>query len=106
MWPSVVKVVKYWEGLCKSKRPANKKSYDTLVTSYTDLLIPVKFQFFRYVASLFQEFLVTFQTNKPMIPFLAESLVNIFRNVFKIYLKRDVVSKADTTFCTIRAQCI
>ena len=30
-WPNIVQVIKYYEGLASSKRPRNKKSYDTLV---------------------------------------------------------------------------
>ena len=35
VWPSVLKVINYWEGLCKSSRPIIK-SYEVVVHYYTD----------------------------------------------------------------------
>ena len=29
VWKSVVATVRYWESLCKSKKPKNNKSFDT-----------------------------------------------------------------------------
>ena len=37
LWPNSVKVVKYWEGLCKIKRPKNKY-YETITKHYLDEL--------------------------------------------------------------------
>ena len=45
VWPSIVTLVRHFEGLCQSKRPKNK-SYDTFVTHHTDLLVPAKLHFF------------------------------------------------------------
>ena len=59
-------VVRYWEGLCKSKRPCNK-SYETLVTHYKDTLIPAKLQFFAFVTSIFKPYLLVFQTDRPVV---------------------------------------
>ena len=42
VWPSVLKVIKYWERLCKSSRPSIK-SYQVVVDHYADRLIPCKF---------------------------------------------------------------
>ena len=39
IWPLVVKVVKYWEGLCKSKGPTIN-SYKVTVDCYADLPVP------------------------------------------------------------------
>ena len=34
VWESVVATVRYWENLCKSKKPKNNNSFDTLVNYY------------------------------------------------------------------------
>ena len=36
VWPNVVKVVRYYQKLCKSKRPQNV-SYETLLQHYEDI---------------------------------------------------------------------
>ena len=58
-------VIKYWESLCKSKRTENT-SYEILTKHYKDPLVPAKLQFFEFVPSIFQPYLVIFQTNSPM----------------------------------------
>ena len=52
VWDSVVLTVKYWGGLCVSKRPKNNKSYDSLVKHHLDLLIPAKLHFFVFIAGI------------------------------------------------------
>ena len=51
IWPKIVEILKYWKSLPKSKQPGygrvgNNISYDYLVTSIADPLIPVKIMFF------------------------------------------------------------
>ena len=69
IWLNLVKVIKYWESLCKSKRPKNS-SYETLVLHYKDPLMIAKFHFFSYVAGIFKSYLVSFQTDSSMVPFV------------------------------------
>ena len=61
--------VKYWEPLCKSKGPS-MKSYKTLYSNISDLLVPAKLQFFASLANIFKPYLTAFQTDCPMIPFM------------------------------------
>ena len=88
-------VVKYWEGLCKSSRPKNK-SYETLVDHYTDPLVPAKLQFFAFIASIFKGYLVTFQTDKPMVPFMCSELENILNRLIRLVFKREAIELADS----------
>ena len=67
---SVVPTVKHWQSLNKSKRPKNSKSYDTLVEYHQDLFIPVKFHFFSFIAQILKPFLVIFQSDSPLLPFM------------------------------------
>ena len=87
VWPSCVKVIKHWESLAKSKRPASK-SYETLQKHHNDLLIPAKFQFFAFVAAVFEPYLTIFQTDIPMIPFMFEELERIYNNLLRLVIRR------------------
>ena len=87
IWPNIVKLVKYWLTLPASKRPKNNKSYETLLKYHTDPLIVVKLHFFKYIASLLKPFLVQFQTNKPMLPFLANELDTVLRRLMSLFVR-------------------
>ena len=60
LWPNIVKVVKHWQSLSKSKRPKNA-SYETLVKHHLDKYVPLKMQFFQDVASHLKAFLKCFK---------------------------------------------
>ena len=49
-------------------------SYECLQRHYTDLLVPAKLQFFAFVAGIFEPYLVMFQTDWPMLPFVFAEL--------------------------------
>ena len=66
IWKHIVAVVNHWEKLPKSRRPG-PKSYEHLKSAVEDLLTPAKLQFFSFFVSLFEPFLVMYQTNQPMI---------------------------------------
>ena len=59
VWKPLTNVIKYWESLRKSKHPKNT-SYEILSKHYKDPLVPVKLQFFAFVPSIFQSYLVIF----------------------------------------------
>ena len=46
VWESVVATVRYWESLCKSKKPKNNNGFNILVIHYQDLLMTAKLHFF------------------------------------------------------------
>ena len=73
IWSLIVSTVKYWEGLCKSKRLQNK-SYEASVAHHQDLLIPAKLQFFIFIAGILKPYLVVFQTDSPMVQFIYDEL--------------------------------
>ena len=94
VWPSIVALVRYFEGLCQSKRPRNNKSYDTLVVQHTDLLVPAKFHFVRFMASILQPYLVMFQTDAPMVPFMFDELSSILCRLLRsVYRKSKLDQK-------------
>ena len=80
---NVVKVVKHWEGLCKSKRHQNKL-YENLTKHYLDQLFMLRLQFFKDLTSQFRGFLELMQTDKPLVPFLEEALSDIVLTLMKM----------------------
>ena len=93
VWTSIIGLVKYFEGLCKSKRPQNK-SYETLLTQHTDTLVPAKLRFFHFLASIMQPYLVMFQTDAPMVAFMFDELSTIiYRLLWLVYRKSKLDQK-------------
>jgi len=62
----------------------------------SDLLLRSKTQFFISVASMVEPFLRKYQTDKPMVPFLYNDLGNCLSCLLKLFIKKEVVSAADT----------
>ena len=83
--------MKYWVGLSKSKQPGNK-SYECLKTHYTDPQVPSKMQFFAYVAGIFEPYLVMFQTDAPMLPFMLFELEKIFSGLMCLIFKQEKIT--------------
>ena len=88
-------MVKDYEKQAKPKRP-DSKSYQTLVKYHLDQFVPLRMEFFRYIAKILHEFLVDFQIDKPMVPFLANALETQMRRLARIILKREVLTNAKT----------
>lgn len=79
----------------KLKNPKNK-SFEILKISASDLLMPAKIACFQSVASIFQVFLLKYQTDKPMLPFLLDDLLELLKNLLVRFLKPDILSKCTT----------
>ena len=85
-----------------SKRPKdNRKSYETLVKYHLDVTVTAKVHFFKFIAFLFQEFLVSFQSDKPLISFLSSSLENVIK-IMKMFVLPVVIEKANTSYKLIK----
>ena len=91
----MVKIVKHWESLCKSKRPQNK-SYETFVKHHSDKFVPLRMQFFRFLTKKLKPFLLQFQSDKPMVLFLSDSLEELVRSLMKVIVKKEVLEEAST----------
>ena len=90
VWPTVLKVIKQREGLCKSSRPSIK-SYQVVLNYYTNKLIPCKLQFFSFIASIFQPYLEIFQTYSPILPFMYKELKTFFTTLLGLICKPDAI---------------
>ena len=67
IWPKIVDVVNFWKDLPKSKqlgkeKPGQNTSFDCLATSLNT-------------------FLINYQTDNPMVSFMAEALDNVLQNL-------------------------
>lgn len=80
--PVAERAIEVWPALKVYVNAAEKKkvttpstaSYDTLVAALKDPFIPAKLHFFLAVARSFNPFLTKFQTDEPVLPFLAREL--------------------------------
>ena len=58
-----------------------------------DPLLPAKFKFFELVSGKFKAFLRGIQINKPMVPFIADTLGDLVRDLFGRIIVKDVLKK-------------
>ena len=89
IWPNI-KIINFWKSLSKRKEPSNK-SFENVKIGVEDVLTPVKLSFFSYFASLFEPFLLKYQTKNPMQPYFYTDFVDLFRSVLKLIIKDEVV---------------
>ena len=90
IWPNIVKTVKYWTSLLKSKQP-KCKSFDIVSKAVNDVLTPLKSSFFIYMVSLFHPFLKKCQSELPLIPFLYDDLTEALKKVFQILIQNEKI---------------
>ena len=92
IWPHVLKIVKFWLGLAKSKQPKGS-SWENVSGAINDLFIVTKLKFFSYICSLVEPFLVKYQTQEPMIPYMYYDLKRLFKSLLKLIVKPDALEK-------------
>ena len=82
----------------KSKQPAKGegKQFLLLRKQVGSPLIQAKMKFMEYVASLLYEFLRRFQTDKPLVPFMAETLHTLVRSIMTMFIINETMQKADS----------
>ena len=67
-----------------------------MVKHFKDPLVPAKLQFFAFVASIFQPYVLIFQTNSPMIPFMFSELEKIFNQLIRLVFRKGAIDQAST----------
>lgn len=95
-------VKQYVEKVKKEKRIPKCKSFQLILHQLEDKLLDAKLTFFEAFACELQPFLTLFQSNEPMIPFLYENLLNIYKNILTRFVKAEVLEKADLTKLDIK----
>ena len=97
IWPNFVTRIKDWEGQCQSNR-LNNKSYETLFGHYQNHSVPLRMEFFRYIANLLQNVLTKFLAEKPFVAFLSSALEKQMRKLCRIVLKGCIINEATTAY--------
>ena len=97
IWPNVEKYINHVLKQPKSKQPTSA-SFSTVEKAMKDVLVPAKLQVFVHISKVLKPFLVRYQTNKPMIMFLAGDLYDICTKLMHKFIKKDILDSADTVY--------
>ena len=77
--------------------PKEHEGYQFVAKAVTlDKLLKAKHHFWISLAQDFHPFLSTYQTNRPMVPFLASDLEKLLRSIMSRFLKESVTTSAKT----------
>lgn len=85
IWPSIVKYIEHLNKLKSYEQPQGK-SFSTLQQAIKDPLMSAKFKLVELVANKLNLFLRGFQTDQPMVPFLAEVLKDILSSIMNMFI--------------------
>ena len=96
IWDHICQICKFWEGLVKSRQPSCK-SYETVLSATKDPLIIAKLNFFAHIARMLQSFLTTYQSVKPMTPFLHDDLYQLLKDITSKFMKSEVLDKCKSS---------
>lgn len=69
----------------------NTASCDTILAARDDDFIIPKLQFFLSVARSFNPFLTKYQTDEPVLPFLAKDLKELLMALLRLFVKRELL---------------
>ena len=76
--------------------PKKHEGYQFAKAVTLDKLLKAKHHFWISLAQDFHPFLSTYQTNRPMVPFLASDLEKLLRSIMSGFLKESVTTSAKT----------
>ena len=85
IWPAYVVYIEKLNKL-KSYQQPKGKSFPTLQQAIKDPLLTAKFKLVEMVANKLNVFLRGFQTDQPMVPFLAEVLKDILSSIMNMFI--------------------
>ncbi|XP_060788897.1 uncharacterized protein LOC132893778 isoform X2 [Neoarius graeffei] len=89
VWPSLML---YMDAVHKKQLPNPKmSSFDTIEAAIKDPLMTAKMHFFMTVARTFHPFMKKYQTDEPMMPFLAKDLAELIKSLLRRCVKREVL---------------
>ena len=89
---NIKNVFDFWECFAKSKRPKSK-SYENVKTHINGSLTLAKLKFFSFAASLLEPYLIKYDGDGPMLPFVNEDVKKLFKNLLALIIKLDVIAK-------------
>ena len=92
VWPDIVTFVNAVKE--KKVKDPKTKSYEIIKSSCSDPLMPAKIAFFASVAKQITPFLTAFQTDKPMLPFMGNSLCTLLKSLMGRFIKNELMAEA------------
>lgn len=95
VWPNIEKYVTTTLSGRKSKIPVIR-SFQNLKEHVLRPLSTAKLQFFTTIANFLTPFLKKFQSEEPMLPFMAEELYTILWTLLKKFIKKSVLEEVTT----------
>ncbi|KAL2076341.1 hypothetical protein ACEWY4_028042 [Coilia grayii] len=75
----------------KKVQKPNTASYDAILAARGDPLLIPKLQFFLSIARSFNPFLQKYQTDEPVLPFLAKDLTELLLSLLRRFIKRELL---------------
>ena len=94
IWPNIKKYVSSFRAT--PKKALQTASYATIKEACEGPLTVTKLEFFISVAKQLQPFLLKFQTDSPMTPFLRQSLKDLLLTLMCRFIKKDILEQADS----------
>ena len=99
IWPNIQKLWTWWSNQKpRSKQPCNleNKTMLHMKDALNDNLRTTKLHFFSFIAGKLQVYLIKYQSDKPLIPFLHRDLMGLLRSLLTLIIKKDIVDAAKT----------
>ena len=82
----------HWSKLAPSKQP-KCKSYEVLKGAVKDPLVVAKLNFFSFLAGQLLPYLTSYQSQKPMIPFLHSHLQQLVKELLGLTIKSELIDR-------------
>ena len=89
VWPNLIKLIKVWESLPKSKQPTCK-GYENVCDAMRDPFIILKLTFFSFSCGLVEPCLKVCQSNRPMVPFI----YSVIKSLLLLIAKPSIIEKS------------
>ena len=92
-WLNVCRFVKEMSNRSTSKQPTCK-SHNIVKNATGDVLLPLQLHTFNSIAQHLQPFLELYQTDRPMLPFLADDVHTMLKALMKRFVKSEILKDA------------
>ncbi|KAL7369705.1 hypothetical protein ABVT39_006167 [Epinephelus coioides] len=89
VWPMLQMYVDAAEK--KKVQKPSTASYNTILAAQGDPFIIPKLQFFLAISRSFNPFLTRYQTDEPVLPFLAKDLTELLMSLLRRFVKREIL---------------
>ena len=96
VWEYIVELIKFFLLKPPSQRPKENRSFDNLVKYHLNPLVPVQLHLFKDMATILNGFLVNFQTDSPMVPFLSMQVGDILHRLMRFFVPKHVLKTANS----------